>query len=363
MSSSLKQLAYQHLRTRLLSGALPPGQRISAYDSAKELGISQTPVREAIGLLESEGLVHQIPKLGVFVRRPDRREIAELYDLRILLEGFAATFLTPDAARASLHARIEADLRATSTTDRRIDALVAEASRLRAEYGVPTGFQRSTFFDVQTDRFALLAVDTGVMRVVDPAQEAWLEAALQRARGKTKMAILGHPFYAGGHDTSVGDEGFERLREQLRRHGVAVVMAGDTHDLEYYLEPAASGRPPVHHFVNGGGGAYLSFGTSLAWPKAAPTPEWAYYPARLPVMQKIDAMTPWWKRPAWWWTDRFAAWPFSAEWLSAAFDYNVAPFFQSFLVVRVEPTANRIVIVPYGVHDRLRWRDLDRRHA
>lgn len=276
------------------------------------------------------------------------------------LEGFAATFLTPEAARASLHARIEADLRATSTTDRRIDALVAEAARLRAEYGVPSGFQRSTFFDVQTDRFALFAVDTGVMRVVDPAQEAWLEAALDRARGKTKMAILGHPFYAGGHDTSIGDEGFERLREQLRRHGVAVVMAGDTHDLEYYLEPATLGRPPVHHFVNGGGGAYLSFGTSLAWPETAPTSEWAYYPARLPVKQKINATTPWWKRPAWWWTDRFAAWPFSAEWLSAAFDYNVAPFFQSFVVVRVEPSANRIVIVPYGVHGRLRWRDLDR---
>jgi hypothetical protein len=198
------------------------------------------------------------------------------------------------------------------------------------------------------------------MRMIDPAQEAWLESALSRARGKVKMAILGHPFYAGGHDTSAGDDGFERLREQLRRHGVAIVMAGDTHDLEYYLEPGASGRVPVHHFVNGGGGAYLSFGTSLSWPKSVPTPEWAYYPARAPVTAKIEARTPWWKRPAWWWTDKFAAWPFSAEWLSAAFDYNVAPFFQSFVVVRVEASATRIVIVPYGVHGRLRWRDLDR---
>jgi hypothetical protein len=150
------------------------------------------------------------------------------------------------------------------------------------------------------------------------------------------------------------------LRDRLRRHGVALVMGGDTHDLEYYLEPAASGRAPVHHFVNGGGGAYLSFGTALAWPATPPTPEWAYYPARVPVMAKIDATTPWWKRPAWWWTDKFAAWPFSAEWLSAAFDYNVAPFFQSFLVVRVEASAGRVAIVPHGVHGRLRWRDLDR---
>ena len=55
---------------------------------------------------------------------------------------------------------------------------------------------------------------------------------------------------------------------------------------------------------------------------------------------------------------QFGAWPFSAEWLSAAFDYNVAPFFQSFVEVRVEPSSNRIRLWPYGVNGRLRWRDL-----
>ena len=45
-------------------------------------------------------------------------------------------------------------------------------------------------------------------------------------------------------------------------------MAGDTHDLEYYAEPASGTAPAVHHFVNGGGGAYLSFGVRLDWPAA-----------------------------------------------------------------------------------------------
>jgi len=44
--------------------------------------------------------------------------------------------------------------------------------------------------------------------------------------------------------------------------------------------------------------------------------------------------------------------------MSAAFDYNVAPFFQSFIEVRVEPSANRIRLWPYGVHGRLKWRDV-----
>ena len=113
------------------------------------------------------------------------------------------------------------------------------------------------------------------------------------------------------------------------------MMAGDTHAFEYYIAEDPD-RRPVHHFVNGGGGAYLSFGTSLAWPTRPPTSDWAFYPDTKAVMAKIEADTPLWKRPAWWWTRQLGAWPFSAEWLSAVFDYNVAPFFQSFVKVRVE---------------------------
>jgi uncharacterized membrane protein HdeD (DUF308 family) len=274
------------------------------------------------------------------------------------LEAFAATFFQPDAARASIRARAEADLRVTSTTDDRIDALVGGAAALRQAYGVPTGFQRAPFFELQTDRFALIAIDTGILRRTDPAQDAWLRSALDRSSGKLTMAVLGHPFIAGGHDVSTGDEEFTTLRQLLRDRGVAIVMAGDTHDLEYYAEPGASGSTAVHHFVNGGGGAYLSFGTSLDWPAAPPTTDWAYYPDHDAVTRKIEAATPWWKRPAWWWTRQFGAWPFTAEWLSAAFDYNVAPFFQSFVEVKVERSAGRVRIIPYGVHGRLAWRDV-----
>ena len=74
---------------------------------------------------------------------------------------------------------------------------------------------------------------------------------------------------------------------------------------------------------------------------------------------KIEATTPPWKRPAWWWTKRLGGWPFSAEWLSAAFDANVAPFYQSFIEVRVEPSKGRLRLVPYGVHGRLRWGEME----
>jgi uncharacterized membrane protein HdeD (DUF308 family) len=274
------------------------------------------------------------------------------------LEGFAATFLQPDAARASIRARAEADLRVTSTTAGRIEDLIHEADRLRQAYGVPTGFQRAPFFEFQTDRFALLAIDTGVLRTIDAEQAAWLNGALDRAAGKFTMAIVGHPFYAGGHDVTEGDAQFASLRDLLLRRGVTIAMAGDTHDFEYYANAGPPGTPIVHYFVNGGGGAYLSFGTALAWPARAPTTDWAYYPNHDAVTGKIEARTPWWKRPAWWWTQSFAAWPFSAEWLSAAFDYNVAPFFQSFVEIRIERSANRVRVILYGVHGHVTWREL-----
>ena len=53
-------------------------------------------------------------------------------------------------------------------------------------------------------------------------------------------------------------------------------MAGDTHDLESFLERARRNHRFLH-FVNGGGGAYPSFGTSLAWPPKPAFPDWAFY--------------------------------------------------------------------------------------
>jgi hypothetical protein len=195
---------------------------------------------------------------------------------------------------------------------------------------------------------------------IDRAQWAWLESALERARGKLTMAILGHPFYAKSFDMAHGNPEFARLKRLLLDYGVTILMAGDTHDFEYYAEPPRAGKPAVHYFVNGGGGAYLSLGTSLDWPEHPPTAEWAFYPTRDAVEHKIERRTPWWKRPAWWWTKRYHAWPFSSEYVSALFDYNVAPFFQSFVEVQVQPSVGRVRLMPHGVRGRLRWRDLSR---
>jgi 3',5'-cyclic AMP phosphodiesterase CpdA len=274
------------------------------------------------------------------------------------LDAFAATFFDEASARSALRARITADRGISATTPQRVDALIAEARRLRTAYGVPTGMQQAPYFQLQTPQFALIAVDTGVLRRVDTVQIAWLRAALEAARGKFKLVLLGHPFYAAGENAATSRPDFAALHALLREHEVDVVMGGDTHDLEYYIE--RGGSRPMHHFVNGGGGAYLSLGAALAPRERMPVPDWAHYPATAPLVAKIEANNSALKAPFWWWTRHLGGWPFSAEWLSAAFDYNTAPFFQSFIEVRVEPTQGRVRLVAHGPNGPLQWADLER---
>jgi DNA-binding GntR family transcriptional regulator len=164
MSNSLKQIAYQHLRSRLLSGELQPGHRISPDASARELGISQTPVREAIGLLESDGLVEQVPNMGAFVRRPDRRELADLYDVRILLEGFAADRAARRIRKAEL-----AELR--RALDRMRDLARAirdsgDANVIRGKLGRELAIADATFHLV----LLRVAGNARVLKIVDDLQ-------------------------------------------------------------------------------------------------------------------------------------------------------------------------------------------------
>lgn len=79
------------LQVRISEGRLRPGDRLFEQDLAAEFGVSRVPVREAIRMLQSEGLVEVQPKRrGVFVRSLDRRQIEEIFDVRESLESLAA---------------------------------------------------------------------------------------------------------------------------------------------------------------------------------------------------------------------------------------------------------------------------------
>ncbi len=296
------------------------------------------------------------------------------------LEGFAANFLEADAARTCMHSRLETDGRLTTSAQTRTERYINEAARLREEFGVRTGLQRGPIFEVQTNRFALIAVDTGVLKTVDSAQWDWLKAALARSRGKFTMVILGHPLYTGGRyqgdpDQLAGEwepplrsplaqresEGFSAVHRLLREHQAEVVMAGDMHDFEHYQEKyEANGKDrTMHHFVNGGGGAYIVVGLPFDWPRTPDLPVWTYFPRKDAIIAKLDAQTPIWKMPVWLWVKYLSGWPFSGYILSSAFDHNKAPYFQSFMEVQVHNSKDEVRLLPHAANGQLRWRDLE----
>lgn len=115
--------AYHTLRESIVYGVLKPGERLVEERIAHQLGVSRTPIREALAMLETEGLVKSIPKKGTMVRAFTPTEVKELYDLRILLEGYAAQqaaqFITPDELDQlqSLYEEMEACIRSDWHSD------------------------------------------------------------------------------------------------------------------------------------------------------------------------------------------------------------------------------------------------------
>jgi DNA-binding GntR family transcriptional regulator len=82
--------ATELIRQAILDGRLEPGKRLKEEELARELGISRTPVREALLMLQAEGLIVTVPNRGAVVRAHDAEDLQDLYQLRALLEGYAA---------------------------------------------------------------------------------------------------------------------------------------------------------------------------------------------------------------------------------------------------------------------------------
>ena len=87
--NTLTERVYDILRARILAGELTPGTRLKQPVLASELGVSITPVREAIHQLENEGLVSTVSYRGSIVKQLSTQEVSDVIDVRIALESLA----------------------------------------------------------------------------------------------------------------------------------------------------------------------------------------------------------------------------------------------------------------------------------
>ncbi|WP_397474714.1 GntR family transcriptional regulator [Pusillimonas sp.] len=101
-SPTLPEVVYRELRKAILNGVFMPGQMLRQDEVAARLGVSRSPLREALPRLEADGILVLHPRRGYAIAELDREEVIEVFDLRILLEV--------ELARRSIARRTEADI-------------------------------------------------------------------------------------------------------------------------------------------------------------------------------------------------------------------------------------------------------------
>ena len=232
MSSTLALRAYEQLRAKFANGEFEPGAQLVNRSVARLVGMSVTPIREAVNRLASEGLVLQMPGAGAFVRRFTSHEFAQLYDVREAIEPVAA------ANAAALATPVEiAELEAVAAAS---FAVIREARRDANAAGSLAA--RWRHLDA---RFHVI--------VVEAARNPWLtkivgDLRLLTAAFATRHQLRGFPDMAGAVRTwrdhrrlirAIGDRDGARAATLMRAH----IRAGRT-GVFARLATAACDLPP-----------------------------------------------------------------------------------------------------------------------
>ena len=98
----LRDVVFENLRAAILDGNLKAGQRLMEVQLAEQLGVSRTPIREAIRKLELEGLVVMLPRKGAYVANMSFKDLIDVLEIRASLEGLAAYLAAERRSEKSL---------------------------------------------------------------------------------------------------------------------------------------------------------------------------------------------------------------------------------------------------------------------
>ena len=150
-----KTTAYKEVRKLLLGGEVHPGQRLSHRSLAKDLGLSRSPVREALLPLEAEGIIEHRPQSGVYLRQVTPRELRDLYDMREVVEPYAAE----RAARLASPSQLERLRDVCEET-----TAIAKQSNLVQWLGSPKNRRRLSTLDIEFHSTIVDAADNRVAR-------------------------------------------------------------------------------------------------------------------------------------------------------------------------------------------------------
>lgn len=171
VSQTLPEKIAAAIADDIVSGRYAPGERLVEAALVKAFGVSHGPVRDALRMLQSSGLVHCHPYRGAQVTTLSVREVQEIYQVRAALVGLRASWLAEDPDRTELIARAEPaveELDALAQNDAAGEAYVAVAlalNRMLTE-NLSNRWLRSTLqaLTLQTSRYTRLALATSERR-------------------------------------------------------------------------------------------------------------------------------------------------------------------------------------------------------
>jgi DNA-binding GntR family transcriptional regulator len=194
MATACEQ-AYLTLRRRLADGTYPPGAHLREEDLAAQLGVSRTPVREALRRLDAEGWLRVVPNQGAFAAEWSRAEIEEIFDLRALLESHAAERAAASPAAqgiVALRAACDAGEAAMPAKDLAAIERVSEANvRFHQALWQMSGLVRTRSI------LASLAVPPMILRNFRCFDETNLRRSLAQHREMTAAIAARNPAWAG----------------------------------------------------------------------------------------------------------------------------------------------------------------------
>jgi DNA-binding GntR family transcriptional regulator len=119
------------IRKAIISGELIPGEKLSEPELSQKLGISRTPLREAIRILEQEGFLVVIPRRGAFVTEVSSKDVEDIYVIKSTLEGLAARLAAPHMEEKDLRKMEEINRKLQSFSD---PGLSLEFFRIHSEF-------------------------------------------------------------------------------------------------------------------------------------------------------------------------------------------------------------------------------------
>ena len=209
--NSLADEVAGRLRRRIVARHLPPGHRVDELRLAAELGVSRTPVREALKILAMQGLVTLVPRRGAIIATLTEKDVRDVLSVLMILEGDCAGEVARNAAPSEvkrlrqIHDKMEA----------------AAAAGRRARYVELNGEFHAALEDIADNRWRRDIV-TGLLRVKDQFPQRSLDLP-----GRMEKSLAEHRALIAAIEARDGEAASRLMQKHVENQWLALIAAAD----------------------------------------------------------------------------------------------------------------------------------------